>query len=216
MTLEAQRGLTLAELLVALLVFSFVAAASVYSLRLGVEAREQLSEADARLGEFEVARMLIKEDMTQLVARAVRDEFGNALGPPFQGGTELRVRPAVPGERLLLAFVRDGWANPDGEAPRSSLQYVEYVEKEGAIIRRARPFLDDARGQPRFERVLFRGTSDVQIAFLNGEARGELQWTEGWPVGGAGGFPRAISLAFSTERFGELSQLFWIGEIAQL
>lgn len=210
-----QKGLTLAELLVALLVFSFVASASVFALRLGVEARDQLSEADARLAEFELARMLIKEDMAQLVSRVVRDEFGYSPNPAFQGGTELRTRAPVEGERLLLAFVRGGWANPDGQAPRSSLQYVEYVERGNAIIRRARPFLDDARGQERLERTLFRGVSGARVAFLLGVARGELDWADGWPLPGAGGFPKAISVVFTTERLGEVTQYFWIGEITE-
>lgn len=214
MTRTSQGGLTLAELLVALLVFSFVASASIYSLRLGVEARDQLGEADARLAEFELGRMLIKEDMIQLVPRSVRDEFGKLQGPAFHGGTELRMRPPVDEEALLLSFVRGGWSNPDGEAPRSSLQYVEYLERGGAIIRRARPFLDDARGQERFERTLFRDVSGARISFLLGEARGELDWTDGWPVPGSANFPKAIAVAFTTERLGAITQYFWIGDLA--
>lgn len=210
-----EQGFTLPELLVALLIFSLIAAASVYALRLGVEARDQLVEADARLAEFQIARVIIRDDMAELVPRSVRDEFGAVLGPAFEGGSALRRRPAVDGERLLLSFVRGGWANPQNQAPRSRLQYVEYIENNGVVLRRVRPYLDDARGQPDFDRVLFRGARDIDISFLAGEIRGELDWASGWPLPGGAGFPRAVTIAFSTSRYGALVQRFWIGDIAE-
>lgn len=212
---RAQAGFTLVELLVALFIFALIAGAGVVALRLGVEARAQLDVADRRLREIEIAHLIVKEDLAQTVARPVRDSFGERAGPPFLGGVEARIRPPVEGETLLLAFTRGGWTNPEWAAPRSSLQYVEYVFKDKALIRRVRPYLDAARGQPAFERVLVAGVTEVEIAFLVGEAGGALQWTEGWPPpGGPGGAPRAVSLSFSTGRFANLRQLFWIGAIS--
>jgi general secretion pathway protein J len=208
-----EQGFTLPELLVALLIFSLIASAGVYALRLGVEARDQFAAADARLSELEIARALIRDDMAQLVQRSVRDEFGAPSGPAFEGGSTLRRRSAVDGERLLVAFVRGGWANPENQAPRSGLQYVEYIDKNGSLLRRARPYLDDARGQPEFERVLFTETVDAGITFLAGESRGELDWAAGWPVAGGADFPRAITVSFTTSRYGPLVQRFWIGDI---
>ncbi len=210
-----QRGFTLPELLVALFIFALIATASVYALRLGVEARDQLAATDARLSEIEIARALIRGDMTSVVDRSVRDEFGEPLGPAFEGGSALRRRPAVTGERLLLSFVRGGWANPANQAPRSNLQYVEYIEKNGSLLRRTRPYLDDARGQREFDRVLFKDARDVEISFLAGEARGERDWAAGWPLPGGGGFPRVVTLSFTTSRYGTLVQRFWIGDVAQ-
>jgi prepilin-type N-terminal cleavage/methylation domain-containing protein len=58
-----QQGLTLPEVLIALLVFSAIAATSVYALRLGVDSRDQLARVDDELKSFQLARTLIKEDM---------------------------------------------------------------------------------------------------------------------------------------------------------
>ncbi|MEQ1931928.1 MAG: prepilin-type N-terminal cleavage/methylation domain-containing protein, partial [Parvularculaceae bacterium] len=101
-----QHGLTLPELLIALLIFSLVSTATVFALRLGVEARDQLKDTEGRLSELQIANVLIKEDMAQLRARAVRDEFGVSAGPPFRGGDEWRPRNEPEGERRLLAFER--------------------------------------------------------------------------------------------------------------
>lgn len=211
-----QRGFTLAELLVALIIFAFVAAACVYSLRLGVDARDQLAKADGRLTQMQTARAIIREDMLQLADRPVRDEFGDIAGPAFMGGTELRLRRrSSPDETLLLAFVRRGWINPENQAPRSTLQYVEYIEKNGSVIRRIRPYLDGARNQPVFERILFKDVGDLEISFLAGEVRGELEWEDGWPYANYSLFPKAIAITFTTQRFGRLTQRFWIGEITK-
>lgn len=211
---RGQHGLTLVELLVAMLVFSFVASASVYALRLSINARDQLEAADGRIAEIEIARIVLKEDLAQIVDRPARDEFGDKARAAFRGGAEIRLRNPVPGETLLMGFVRGGWANPGGDAPRSSLQYVEYLEKNGALVRRIRPFLDAARGQPQYDRILISDARDIEVRFLAGEIRGELDWAASWPLPGAGSAPpQAVSLRFVSDRFGALRDDFWIGRI---
>jgi general secretion pathway protein J len=216
-------GMTLIEVLVAMLVFALVAAAAALSLRLATDARDQLSSAEARLAELEIARLLIKEDLAQVVARRTRDEFGDTFGPAFLGGVETRIRPPVPGETLLAAFVRGGWANPEYDAPRSSLQFVEYLVRDGALIRRTRPFLDDARGQPRHERVLMGAVRDVSIRFLGAPLTAiarddpDAGWQVGWPIPGASyadAPPRALALTVTMQRYGSMRLAFWIGETA--
>ncbi|HXI86455.1 MAG TPA: type II secretion system minor pseudopilin GspJ [Parvularculaceae bacterium] len=207
-----EQGFTLVEVLVALFVFGLVAAGCVYSLRLAINTRDELGATDKRMAEFETARAIIRDDMLQLADRKVRDEFGSFAGPAFLGGQELELtRRAPEGEKLLLAFVRRGWVNPEARAPRSTLQYIEYILKDGAFIRRTRPYLDDARGEPRVERILFRNVQSADISFLAGEAGGALDWTPGWPERGAQVFPRAISVVTNTPRYGRIEQRFWIG-----
>lgn len=217
-------GMTLVEVLIAMLIFALIAAAAALSLRLAADARDQLSVADKRIAEIEIARALIREDLAQVVARRTRDEFGDAFGAAFLGGVETRSRPPVAGEALLAAFVRGGWTNPDYEAPRSSLQFVEYIARGGALIRRTRPFLDDARGQPRVERVLIADARDISIMFLGEPVAAATQggdpdagWHAGWPLPGAAfadAPPRAVSFTLTTERYGRLRMAFWIGEVA--
>ena len=215
---ERQKGLTLVELLIALLIFALIASAAVYALRLSANARDQLEEANSEIGEIEIARMVMKEDFALSLARPVRDAYGAPAGPAFLGGMETLRRPSVVGERLLVAFVRSGWLNPEGAAPRSSLQYVEYVEKDGALIRRSRAYLDDARGQAPVERALISDAGEISVSFLAGQTPSDLLWVEGWPApataGASGGPPKAVAITATLPRIGEIRQLFWIGEIA--
>ncbi len=207
-----QRGLTLPELLVALFVFALISSVGVYVLRLAVEGREQLVETDTSLREWQLARIIIRQDLIQIVDRTVRDEFGDPHPGAIIGGLGFSGRTPVAGETPLVGFVRGGWANYDAATPRSTLQYVEYILKDDDIVRRTRAYLDDTRELPERDRALFQGVENVTLDFLLGETSRGLDWSEDWPAG-AGAAPRALRLRFQTEKFGEIEQLFWIGAV---
>ncbi len=210
-----QRGMTLPEVLVALLVFAAIASASVYALRLGVDSRDQLAAADAELKAFQIARTLIKEDLAQVTRRKVRDEFGEIGPAAFRGNLVTFGGRVEDDENVLMAFVRDGWVNPGAHAPRSALQYVEYIFRDGALIRRARIYLDEAAQSDVIERVLFDGLEGASAAFLVGEERGELAWADIWPVSAASAPPPAVALRLEWPDRAPLEQRFWIGEMAE-
>ncbi|MGF1543575.1 MAG: type II secretion system minor pseudopilin GspJ [Parvularculaceae bacterium] len=216
MTVRAREaGLTLTELLVALLIFSMISSAGVYALRSAVDGRAQLDEVDDRVRAWQLARTIIRTDFSQVAARVVRDETGARQAGPFVAGVAFQNRRPVVGETPLVGFVRRGWANPDSRSPRSTLQYVEYLRVGDALVRRVRPYLDDAPDQPRTDRLLFRDAENLELTFLAGETTRGLDWVDLWPAPTAGGrIPRAVRLAFDSSRFGRVEQLFWIGEVA--
>ncbi|WDI31245.1 type II secretion system minor pseudopilin GspJ [Hyphococcus flavus] len=213
MRARRQKGMTLPEVLIALLVFAAIASTSVYALRLGVDSRDQLEDADNRLKGFQLARTLIKEDLAQVVNRPVRDEFGQTQSASFLGNLVSYGGRVEDDEKLLISFVRNGWVNPNAEAPRSSLQYIEYVLKGGALIRRARIYLDEYAQSDDIERILFEGLDDARASFLIGEQQGELAWADIWPVSGAAAPPLAVSITFEERDQVPLEQYFWLGEI---
>lgn len=213
---SAQRGVTLPELLISLLIFAMISGVAVYALRLTVEGRDQLGLADASIRDMQIARMVIKEDLLQAVPRITRDEFGNANPGAFLGGKGLAFRQPRDGETTLMAFVRAGWENPDNLAPRSTLQAVEYVLVGENLVRRTRPYLDDARGQPRTDRTLISGVAAAEVGFLTGQTSAGLQWAELWPAPQAGApIPAGVRLTLTTKRFGRFDQLFYVGEVGK-
>ncbi|MEL7487567.1 MAG: type II secretion system minor pseudopilin GspJ [Pseudomonadota bacterium] len=207
-----QQGFTLAELMVALLVFSFVATAGVYALRLAVESREQLEEADGYIRQVELMREFLRRDLYQIAPRPVRDEFGAPAPTWFYGGASHPVTLSDRDEALLFSFVRRGWINPEAREPRSDLQYVQYVFKGGALVRRIRPYLDDARDQPHTDKVLIGNVSNVRASFLRGETRGRLDWIEDWPSGQTAEQPEAVRVSLTDRRYGDIDYLFLVGE----
>lgn len=211
-----QRGVTLPELLISLLIFAMISGVAVYALRLTVEGRDQLGLADAAIRDMQIARLVIKEDLLQAVPRVTRDEFGVANPGAFLGGAGLAFRVPKDGETALMSFVRGGWANPGGLAPRSTLQAVEYLLIGDRLVRRTRPYLDDARGQPRTDRTLIAGVTGAEVGFLQGETAAGLQWAELWPAPGATApIPAAVRLTMTTPALGRFDQLFYVGEVAR-
>ena len=210
----SQRGFTIPEVMVALLVFAAISAGGVFTLRLSLDARDQFEAADLQLTRLEMARAIIREDFSQVALRRVREEFGADRGPAFEGGDRIVQGFGDDDEEVLLAFVRRGWKNPESRSPRSSLQFVEYVLSGDKLIRRTRPFLDDARDLETHERVLFEGLQSASFGFLAGEAAGRNNWSPNWPVAGdTDSAPKAIELITQSDRYGSLRQLFWLGEL---
>ncbi len=213
---RAQRGVTLPELLISLLIFAMISGVAVYALRLTVEGRDQLGLADTEIREMQIARLVIKEDLMQALPRVTRDEFGNANPGAFLGGKGLAFRPPKEGETVLMAFVRAGWENPGDLAPRSTLQAVEYVLAGDRLVRRARPYLDDARGQPRTDRTLISGVASASVGFFASETTAGLQWAELWPSPQAQHpIPAGVRLTLTTRRLGQFDQLFYVGEVGR-
>jgi len=211
-----QRGITLPELLISLLIFAMISGVAVYALRLTVEGRDQLGLADAAIRDLQIARLVIKEDLLQVRPRLTRDEFGNANPAAFLGGAGLSFRPPKDGETVLMVFVRAGWENPGDVAPRATLQAVEYVLVGDRFVRRTRPYLDDARDQPRYDRTLLTGVEAATVGFFSGESSAGLQWSPLWPSPQLRSpIPAGVRLTLTTKGLGQFDQLFYIGEVGR-
>jgi general secretion pathway protein J len=191
----SENGFTLVELLVSLLIFSLLSAAGVALLSFSVRAQES---AGARLDDLAALRRagaLIAGDLAQAAPRLQRDQAGRSH-PAFFGGT---------GETgLALAFVRRGWENGD-EAPRPSLQKVEYGLVDGRLLRRAYPMVDGAApfaSVPLLERV-------DSLRFRYRDQKGE--WRDRWDPTDPSRLPRAVEMVVAVAGRGTTRQLFLAG-----
>lgn len=184
------KGFTLVEMLVALLVFSLLSAAGVAVLGFAADNRAVVRERMDDVAALQSARALIKTDLEQIADRRTRAD-GGVPSRSLSGGES----DAAP----VLAFTRRGWDNPD-EAPRASMQYVEYRLVEDRLERRARSALDGAAlGEPQ---VLLRGVRGLAVDFY---ARGV--WAPAWAPSADRPLPQAVRLQLDLESFGEVTQL---------
>lgn len=205
-----QRGLTLIEMLIAMTIFSVLAGSCVVVLRMSINADEQLKRSSDLAGSFQIARTLIKSDLAQIVPRASRGEFGRVRPGPVVGGAfnfgSFEVTDE--GETLLLSLIRNGRSNPQAVYPRSTLQYVEYLVRDREVIRRTWPHTDILEETEPSTRVVFDRLDKVKIRFLDGEA-----WVNQWRSRDLAIAPRAVELTFEHDVFGEMRQVFYVGEV---
>jgi general secretion pathway protein J len=190
---QSERGFTLVEMLVAILIFGVIAAAGVAVMRSTIDSQAIVRAQVDRHGEFQRLRAVLKADLAQAAPRRTRSTEGLAQSAPFTGGD-----PATGGP--LIALVRRGWENPDG-APRASMQYVEYRLEGRRLERRVRPYLDGAAlGEAQ---VLSEGVEAAHVAFLFRE-----QWSPAWNEA-SGALPDAVRLDLTLDGMGgPVTQLF--------
>ncbi len=189
---SASRGFTLVEMLVALVVFALLSAATVGLLAYTADQQAAVRARIERVAELQLAGNLLRADLSQVAVRRVRGVDGTPERAAFVASPHDSRHP-------LLAFSRRGWSNPDA-APRPALQYVEYRIVDDRLERRARQHPDGAEaGAPQ---VLLQGLHNARIAFHS-----HAQWSDGW-AGGTTDLPDAVRLEFELDGIGPVRQLF--------
>jgi len=196
--MQRQRGFTLVEILVAMAVFSLVALMTAGIASAALNLRSDLDVKDSDLRQLQMARGLMKADVAQLVWRPTRDTFGAPGRSGFNGGQISEDDP-------LVSFVRGGWVNPESADARSSLQYVEYLFEDNALIRRTRAYLDPTSETPVISMPLLRNVKTATVSFLLGD-----KWQPQWRVapGASTTLPDAIAIEVTIEGVGAVRQVF--------
>jgi general secretion pathway protein J len=192
----ASAGFTLVEVLVTLLVFAMLSLAGTAILGQSLTAKEQAGDVNQAIKDLQITNALMKADFAQMVSRTARDSYGVRMPASVA---------AVTTGQPVIQLVRDGWENPGGLQPRSSLQRVAYFLDDGDLIRRAYPFVDGVAEADAYDQVIMRGVSDFRLTYLiNG------QWQAAWAAAASSSafVPEAVAVEFTTQNFGGLRQLF--------
>ena len=163
----SQRGFTLLEILIAVAIFSLVSTATFSMLQQTIKASDVFDDKASYLVELQRAQRLLQQDFSQVVARTVRDQYGDVL-------------PAVMSENMswgtAIEVSRTGRANPL-EKPRSNLLRLRYFFDGEKVIRRTWKQLDRAPEAEYLDQVVLNDVKTWQVRFLNGEK----QWRDSWP-----------------------------------
>lgn len=193
--MRARAGFTLVEVMISLLIFAMLAGAGAAVLSATIDNRFAIKAASDRVGDLQRMRGLLRADLGQATARRSRGPTGRPSPQPLIGA-------AAPGDPVLV-LNRAGWSNP-GEQARPSLQRVEYRLVGDRLERRASSHLDGARPGP--PQVLYRGVSDVAVAFVrDGEAAPAFTSSLDRPL------PDAVRISMTVKGYGRVDQLFIVG-----
>ena len=187
---RADAGFTLLELLVAVAIFTVVAAMAYGGLRVVLDAQATTAERAARLARLQQALAAVERDLHSVVDRPVRDGYGDPL-PAFQGGGGVGV-----------AFTRLAWGGAAAFGGR--VQRVEYVRSGDILERGLWPVPDRAPDTTAQRMRLLGGVREVRWRFLTGDGL----WQAYWPPAGEGAaVPDAVEVVVELEDWGEIRRL---------
>ena len=174
------RGFTLIELVVAMFIAAVMFAMGYGAIRQALNSHDSLKEEQAHLLELQTAVRVLEQDFVQLAPRPVRQAIGNE---PAQAalvggviGTEGISTGSTESTPPIVAFTRDGWANPRG-LQRTGLQRVAYFLENGTLRREYWSVLDPTLASTTTRRDLLTHVKAVTIRYLDVNR----VWQEQWP-----------------------------------
>jgi general secretion pathway protein J len=184
-----QYGFSLIELLVALAVFSVMAALAYGGLNSIARTRGELAKQEDAFRDLARAVAVLDRDLREAVARQVYGNSGQLL-------------PAFTGSANALEFTRLGFANPQAE-PRANLERVLYELDAQALKRGNYPVLDRAPGSAPQITALRTDVTDFRLRYLDTQNR----WFDAWPPPQTTDLtllPRAVEWHLRTRDYGEI------------
>ncbi|CUA86502.1 type II secretion system minor pseudopilin GspJ [Pseudidiomarina woesei] len=196
---SAQRGksraFTLVEVLVTVVIMAVIGLASAAVINAIMRTSEQSEEAIAQLQKLQYAMLVMEQDIRQIVPRE------NVTGRFVFYDNE------------RLGFVRGGWFNPQGLFPRSELQPVAYLLRDGNLVREHFYFVDVTSASEPQTRVLLEGVEGFSVRFLARERGADPGAERGADPGPDQGppptvIPDALELRLQTKRWGEITRVF--------
>ncbi len=197
---SAESGVTLVETLVALFVIALMASAGAVMTNQALRGARAVESRGNAAAEISIALGTLSADLAAYANRPSQDASLTDQASAFAGHA-----PRHDGR--IMAFVRNGWANPAGEG-RGDLQRVEYLFRNGALVRRSWSAPDPGAGTPMVEDVLLSGLEDVDARFGRSE-----NWTSEWLVTGKNSepTPQKVELTLTFSRDDRLTARYLLG-----
>lgn len=195
----SQRGLTLVEVLVALVITSLMAMIGYQSLVTAANSSERVGEATGELVAYQLTMSALEDDLSEFRARAITDQYGEQRAA-IEGGIDRDV---------LLEISRGGrYRSPRQVA--TSLERVRYRIEDGTLWRDSWYQLDRVLAEPTTERELLSGIEEIEFNFLVNQ-NGRIVPYDAWDSNVAGRLnidrPEAIEVTILTAALGEVKLL---------
>lgn len=194
--INSQQGFTLLELLIASIIFAIMALMAYGGLDNVIRNSQASKQALKRLQEVQQTVSVLNRDLTQIIRRDIRDEYGNRQD-------YLTTANNIDN---LVEFTRGGRVNP-ANLLRSSLLRVAYRFEEEKLIRLQWPQLDRAPGMEAKQTVLLEEIEEVKLRFLDQRS----EWQQQWPPLNSGTAPAellAIEVTLQLKDWGEIRRLY--------
>lgn len=196
--IQRRRGFTLVEVLVTVVIMAVIGLASAAVINAIMRTSEQSEQAIARLEKLQYSMLILEQDIRQIVAR------DNPTGR------------YIFIDEGRLGFVRSGWFNPLGLFPRSELQPVAYVIREGNLVREHFNFVDVSESSEPVSRIVLEGvTAFTAKPLRRGAVQGQTPTSRrnnSNDINDIEGLPPALEITLETEAWGTIQRVFLIND----
>lgn len=195
------RGFTLLEIIVVVLVFSVMAAMAYGGLNSVLKTRRAIEDSMQRTAAFQRAFQRLRGDFQNLRDRPARDTYGDAQ-PSLSMNRDNEVE-----------LIHGGWRSPV-QTGRSSLERVRYRLKDHDLLRATWRVLDLPQEAEPTESVLLHDVQEMRWRFLDSGRRWQTEWPQDNLQGGAQASraaappPLAVELTLVSKDWGEIRLLF--------
>lgn len=197
-THHQDKGFTLFEVLIAVSIFALIGTIAMTNLIQVGKAGERISNAQQRLSDIQFALGYMAKDMTQLIKRKVRDQYGDEQNQFVLSDN-------------VLQFTHSGWANLLQQT-RSQLQRVAYRLEDEKLWREYWPQLDQGYSEQKIRQALLVGVEKLEVRLItSGDDK-----LEAWPVEeGAGSplLPLAVEISMEVKDFGLVTRVFEVTNV---
>lgn len=199
--MHRERGFTLIEILVAVVVFAIMSVAAYAGLNALIRTRQDDKQAMQQFRQLQLAMVTMKRDVEQAVARPIRHSSGE-MAPGMVGGNH-----NVP----VLVFTRSGRPNPL-QKPRSGLERIAYGIDGDNLVRYSYPVLDRTVESTPVRQVLLKHVTNIEVSFMDQYG----QVSPDWPPLNAEAHkydridPVAVTITLDTKRWGSIKRVIGI------
>jgi general secretion pathway protein J len=193
------RGFTLLEVLMAVFIFSIVAALAYGGYNQLLKQNEIVDSNASRTRAIQATMQRIAEDFEMIEPRPVREPLGESVEPALRSDTRTET---------LAELTRSGWSNPAGVS-RSTLQRVAYRLQDNKLQRAYWNALDRTLSAEPTSATLLDHVRTVSFRFMDQNQ----SWHEQWPPLGYSGpdaarlRPIAVEITLDLEDWGKLVRL---------
>lgn len=161
---RAQKGFTLIEILVALMIFAILGVLAAMSLHTIIKAHERLKKTDQQLLQLQITMTLMRRDLSQVIDRKIRNEDGHSESAfTASGGGE-------------IIFTRTGLLNPFNLNRQSNMQRVGYAVRKNKLVRLTWDVLDQPPHAKPESQVLLSDVQSIQWQFIADDKSKSSSW----------------------------------------
>ncbi len=189
-------GFTLLELLIAMIIFSFMSIMAYSGLINVFKSNKAISSMEDRLKTLKRTMMFFERDMHQLVLRRRHSGYGHSeYVPALVSGLDAEG---------VLEFTSAGVSNPL-DLVRSSLQRVRYVLEDKKLTRLSWKLVDHMDAEP-VSMMLLDNVESFELRFLNKNG----VWQDNWGASNNKDLPVAVELTLEHSSWGKIKRLISI------